>query len=1024
MAQLKSTNITGNLSVTGNVLASKIIKFGGTNDDILMGDGSITSKQGLIDSLEAAMEGNSWRPVKYGTTTVNDTSTTLEFIAGSNIGLTFNTNGQLTIANNYSYSLPLAANGTRGGIQVGYTASGANLPVQLSSEKAYVALTKTAVESVVTIPTVYDGTLTLKASDGATATQQTFTANDADNVTFEVKHAVPTGASATSYGPSEGGTQEAKKTLDIIVPQITTDKFGHVTGVTNKTFKVTDTNTDTKVTQSDTTTANWRKVVLSKQDSATMGTATAEKTDVVYVTPKIEAQPSTGSLRMTGNLLLHNPDGGDSPKLIFQRGDEKGTVTDWNMYVNQGALKINSIPTSGSTAETKIAEFAYHGGMTIHSPNDTAGAEIASMTIKTSNGGQLILGKEGPNSGTMLRFDQDAGTARLRFRASSTAGAMVWEQPESNSSLYLDVSNVDFRNTTGIKLSQFKSAGYLYTDASGNLKSAAFPTIPSVPSITITDTGTKPIVGDITADGHTITVSRIGLSDLGLASAYKYKDSLANLAAIEAVPNPAIGDVYNAQDTGMNYAWNGTTWDALGSTIDVSGFVQKPSSSTTSGLAYFTDTTGKTLGSSKTTISAAGLITVPAKTGIAMTYTSGGDDVWLYPKGADTYGIRYFEGTPDAMAFSATANNSTKAGADLCINGNGDGTVTMRGKNIATQEWVTTQLGTSGSFDLSKYTEGAASSTDNAIVRFDGTSGKKIQNSTATISDAGHLSINTMSDTTMTTPAVNILHTGPQDGSSYADLMVLAGYKGAPYGFKFRTYGNGTAIIQSQRISGGAGEKFPLSLNPDGGDVLMNGKLIATQDWVTAQLGSGGSGSNSEWAKFLKPQSEATSDGASTWTASSVGSNWKRGWSQKFAHSSISSDTGDINFWLRPSAYASNATELCVVIDGDFYGHTGSKRVAYKDELPTVNNGTLTLQTSGQGISGDTTTFTANQSGNATFAVTLNSSPEGNRKANQVVIAKADGTINSAKYTITKTDGVAKASWQYNDSTDCVELVW
>lgn len=39
-------------------------------------------------------------------------------------------------ANNYS--LPLAANSTRGGIQLGYTANGRNYPVQLSGEKAYV----------------------------------------------------------------------------------------------------------------------------------------------------------------------------------------------------------------------------------------------------------------------------------------------------------------------------------------------------------------------------------------------------------------------------------------------------------------------------------------------------------------------------------------------------------------------------------------------------------------------------------------------------------------------------------------------------------------------------------------------------------------------------------------------------------------------------------------------------------------------------------------------------------------------
>ena len=50
----------------------------------------------------------------------------------------------------YSYSLPLAASGIRGGIQIGYTASGANLPLLLSSEQAYISLTKGAIESVLT----------------------------------------------------------------------------------------------------------------------------------------------------------------------------------------------------------------------------------------------------------------------------------------------------------------------------------------------------------------------------------------------------------------------------------------------------------------------------------------------------------------------------------------------------------------------------------------------------------------------------------------------------------------------------------------------------------------------------------------------------------------------------------------------------------------------------------------------------------------------------------------------------------
>lgn len=53
--------------------------------------------------------------------------------------------GNITGKPSSYYSLPLAANGTRGGIQIGYTDSGANIALKLSSEKGYVTLTKTAV---------------------------------------------------------------------------------------------------------------------------------------------------------------------------------------------------------------------------------------------------------------------------------------------------------------------------------------------------------------------------------------------------------------------------------------------------------------------------------------------------------------------------------------------------------------------------------------------------------------------------------------------------------------------------------------------------------------------------------------------------------------------------------------------------------------------------------------------------------------------------------------------------------------
>nr|DAI16797.1 MAG TPA: tail repeat-like protein [Caudoviricetes sp.] len=81
------------------------------------------------------------------------------------------------------------------------------------------------------------------------------------------------------------------------------------------------------------------------------------------------------------------------------------------------------------------------GAKTFNAPPNVNGKEIATTTFKTSNGGQLIIGKEGPNSGTMLRFDQTAGTTRLQFRASATPGAMVWSQPEKGAVLFFDLTD-------------------------------------------------------------------------------------------------------------------------------------------------------------------------------------------------------------------------------------------------------------------------------------------------------------------------------------------------------------------------------------------------------------------------------------------------------------------------------------------------------------------------------------------------------------------------------------------------------
>ena len=53
-----------------------------------------------------------------------------------------------------------------------------------------------------------------------------------------------------------------------------------------------------------------------------------------------------------------------------------------------------------------------------------------------------------------------------------------------------------------------------------------------------------------------------------LSSVYKYKGSKATYSTLPSSGNTA-GDVWNVEADGMNYAWTGSGWDALGAAFDV-----------------------------------------------------------------------------------------------------------------------------------------------------------------------------------------------------------------------------------------------------------------------------------------------------------------------------------------------------------------------------------------------------------------------------------------------------------------------
>lgn len=165
-----------------------------------------------------------------------------------------------------------------------------------------------------------------------------------------------------------------------------------------------------------------------------------------------------------------------------------------------------------------------------------------------------------------------------------------------------------------------------------------------------------------------------------------------------------------------------------------SGDVVGPASSTDNAIPRFDGITGKLLKNSGVTINDSGDLSGIGD--ISVTGLIDGRDVAADGTKLDTIASGAEVNTVDSV--------NTQTGA-VVLDADDIEDSTTSHKFVTAADLVTlsnTSGVNTGDQDLSGLVTGAASSTDNAVPRFDGTSGKTIQNSTMTINDSGFVSIN------------------------------------------------------------------------------------------------------------------------------------------------------------------------------------------------------------------------------------------------------------------------------------------
>lgn len=194
------------------------------------------------------------------------------------------------------------------------------------------------------------------AFSGSGASVTSLNASNISSGTLSADRLATSGVTAGSYGPSTNASPAHSGTFN--VPYITVDNKGRVMAIATRTITLPASgNTDTKVTQSATSTANFRGVILGTNNTVSSGdTRETTVTGQGYITNKIFAQPSTGNLYASNIYAFTN--GTDEVRIALYRSG----YSSWRLLNSGGTLSLqNNYYSDKVQSWYNVAQFDFGG---------------------------------------------------------------------------------------------------------------------------------------------------------------------------------------------------------------------------------------------------------------------------------------------------------------------------------------------------------------------------------------------------------------------------------------------------------------------------------------------------------------------------------------------------------------------------------------------------------------------------------------------------------------------------------------
>lgn len=222
----------------------------------------------------------------------------------------------------------------------------------------------------------------------------------------------------------------------------------------------------------------------------------------------------------------------DIPTKTSQLTNDSGYIT--GADVPEGAAASTTVPKMDGTAAVGT-EMAFARGDHVH-PTDTT-----------------RLGTSGDGSQVTVSFNVAAE------RAGVVSGDTLAVAFGKIAKYLADLGGLAYKDTAGLSdLDAAIKASLAKADTALQSYTETDPTVPAWAKATTKPTYTATEVGAIP-----LAMADSFAKKSEIAGVYIYKGSVSNYAALPT-ENLTAGDVYNVEDSDMNYAWTGTAWDPLG----------------------------------------------------------------------------------------------------------------------------------------------------------------------------------------------------------------------------------------------------------------------------------------------------------------------------------------------------------------------------------------------------------------------------------------------------------------------------